>query len=351
MTFEEICEKLEKLPRDKYFEVYKYLGTKMFSNCYIPNVADFANAYGKQNEKSEEAMKRIHQVTSFTGKQDDIDKSLARRDSLYTEEDSRKFMNDVISANVTSIRDSGFLYKKATSSTDSMTITDNEDCGSIGLEYVLPIDEPTYLYKVRNHFVTELDDYTEDYSDFLKKTSNLSVIHVRTYMTCQEDEENHQHFCKKCAGLYRRSHDTTFIPRNIGLFSCLMVCEKATQASLDSMNKGAKAPFNLILERKLPKSKDYTGVIDSIQSIIDEIGWEEKIESRHYEVILLSRLRKGKTKWEFTSLMTSMLDSPDLFGSWMYRHNNQTLERLIDSDGFEPTTMKSKIALGKYDEI
>lgn len=49
--------------------------------------------------------------------------------------------------------------------------------------------------------------------------------------------------------------------------------------------------------------------------------------------------------------MTSMLDSPDLFGSWMYRHNNQTLERLIDSDGFEPTTMKSKIALGKYDEI
>ena len=236
----------------------------MFSNCYIPNVADFANAYGEHNDKSDEAMNRIKQVTNFTGKQDDIDKSLTRKDDLYTEEESRKFMNDVISANITSIKDSGYLYKKATSSTDSMTITDTEDCGSVGVEYVLPIDEVTFLYKVRNHFIPELNEYIEDYKDFLDKTVNMSIIHVRTYLTCVEDVENHQHFCKKCAGLYRRSHDTSFIPKNIGLFSCLMVCEKATQASLDSMNKGAKAPFNLILEKKLPKCSTYEDTITQI---------------------------------------------------------------------------------------
>lgn len=351
MNYEEICEKLEKLPRDKYFEVYKFLGSKMFSNCYIPNVADFANAYGEHNDKSDEAMNRIKQVTNFTGKQDDIDKSLTRKDDLYTEEESRKFMNDVISANITSIKDSGYLYKKATSSTDSMTITDTEDCGSVGVEYVLPIDEITFLYKVRNHFIPELNEYIEDYKDFLDKTVNMSIIHVRTYLTCEEDVENHQHFCKKCAGLYRRSHDTSFVPKNIGLFSCLMVCEKATQASLDSMNKGAKAPFNLILEKKLPKCSTYEDTITQINKVIDEIGWDEEIESRHYEIILLSRLRKSPRKWYFRPLETSMTDYSDLFGVWIYRPNKNTLENLLDAEEFETTSMKSKIALGKYNKM
>lgn len=350
MEYQELCDKLNKLPRDKYFTVYKKLGEQMFENCYIPNVADFANAYGEQNEQSEEAMNRIKQVTNFTGKQDDIDKSLTREDSLYTEEDSHKFMNDVISANVTSIRDSGFLYKKATSSTDGMRIT-GDDCGSIGIEFVLPVDEVTYLYKLRHHFITELNDYTEDYQDFLRKTSNLSVIHVRSYLSCVEDVENHQFFCKRCAGLYRRSHDTSFIPKNIGLFSCLMVCEKATQASLDSMNKGAKAPFNLILERKMPKCKNYDEVIEQSNSIINEIGWDEEIESRHYEIILLSRLRKGKRKYYFTSLVTSFVDNEDAFGAWMYRHNQNTLERVLDSKQIELSSTKSKIAFGDYENI
>ena len=350
MDFQEVSDKLNKLSRDKYFSVYKKLGEQMFENCYIPNVADFANAYGEQNDKSEDAMNRIKQVTNFTGKQDDIDKSLTREDSLYTEEDSKKFMNDVISANVTSIRDSGFLYKKATSSTDGMKITE-EDCGSIGIEFVLPVDEVTYLYKIRHHFVTELGNYTEDYTDFLDKTHNMSIIHVRTYVSCTTDIENHQFFCKKCAGLYRRSHDTSFIPKNIGLFSCLMVCEKATQASLDSMNKGAKAPFNLILERKLPNCSSYEEVIKQIDGIIDEIGWDEEIESRHYEIILLSRLRKGKRKYQFKSLVTSFVDNEDCFGAWMYRHNAQTLEKLLDSDWVELSSTKSKIAFGDYENI
>ena len=130
-----------------------------------------------------------------------------------------------------------------------------------------------------------------------------------------------------------------------------MVCEKATQASLDSMNKGAKAPFNLILEKKLPKCSTYEDTIIQINKVIDEIGWDEEIESRHYEIILLSRLRKSPKKWYFRPLETSMTDYSDLFGVWIYRPNKNTLENLLDAEEFETTSMKSKIALGKYNKM
>lgn len=48
------------------------------------------------------------------------------------------------------------------------------------------------------------------------------------HMTCPR-RCNHQHFCKKSA---RDCIEEVMIPHLFnGLFSCLMVCEKATQAS------------------------------------------------------------------------------------------------------------------------
>ena len=85
--------------------------------------------------------------------------------------------------------------------------------------------------------------------------------------------------------------------------------------------------------------------------VIDEIGWDEGIESRHYEIILLSRLRQSPRKWYFRPLETSMTDYSDLFGVWIYRPNKNTLENLLDADEFETTSMKSKIALGKYSKM
>lgn len=46
-----------------------------------------------------------------------------------------------------------------------------------------------------------------------------------------------------------------------------------------------------------------------------------------------------------------MTDYSDLFGVWIYRPNKNTLENLLDADEFETTSMKSKIALGKYDKM
>ena len=189
------------MTRKEYVEKYHALGDAMFEHCIVPTVADFANAFVNNDE---EAMKKITTITSFTKNTDDIKKSVDKRNSNYSEEESKKFMQSVIAANVTDITESGYFYKKLISSCDDITI-EIDDCGSEGEEFKLPIDEDTFKFKVRNHWVMELGKYVESYKDLPKK----GTIHVRTFLTC-----NHglRHFCKKCAGIFRRSYDTEFTP-------------------------------------------------------------------------------------------------------------------------------------------
>jgi len=153
MNYKTDFDKLNKLSRDKYYKVYQSLGEKMFSECIIPTVYDFATI--DENEKSKE---KIENISSFTGNTNDIIKSIHRRNSNYTEEESNKFMQSVIASNVTDITVSGYFYKKLISSCDNMKI-DFEDCGSEGEEFKLPIDEDTYNYKVKNYKVTNVKFY------------------------------------------------------------------------------------------------------------------------------------------------------------------------------------------------
>jgi hypothetical protein len=244
-------------------------------------------------------------------------------------------MQSVIAANVTDITESGYFYKKLISSCDDMTI-EIDDCGSEGTEMKLPIDEDTFNYKVRNHWVMELNKYVEDYKDIPKR----GKIHVRTFLSC-----NHgiRHFCKKCAGLYRRSYDTEFTPKNIGIYSTLMITEHATQASLDSMNKGTAEKVNVTLEQKIPDIKDIIDAKAKIQEIIDNIG-NVGVESRFYEVALLSRWRDG----QFSALQTSFLRQPDLLGAFIYKPGTTTFTKLLLANSFEANSMKTKIAFDKY---
>ena len=86
-----------------------------------------------------------------------------------------------------------------------------------------------------------MNNHEENYKDIPKK----GAIHVRTFLDCKHGDT--RHFCKKCAGLFRRSYDTSFTPRNIGAYATYMITEKATQASLDSMNKGTAKKPNVLL--------------------------------------------------------------------------------------------------------
>lgn len=320
------------ITREEYVKKYHELGEAMFEHCVVPTVFDFASAFVDNNET---AMKKITTITSFTKNTNDIIKSVNRRNNNYSEQESKKFMESVIAANVTDITDSGYFYKKLISSCDDMTIEIN-DCGSEGVEMQLPIDEDIFEYKVRNHWVMELNKYIEDYED-LPKTG---TIHVRNFLTC-----NHgiRHFCKKCAGLFRRSYGTEFTPKNIGIYSTLMITEHATQASLDSMNKGTAEKVNVILETK---ADDLTNIIDTkkrIQEIIDNVG-NVGVESRFYEIALLSRWREGK----FSALQTSFLKQPDLLGAFIYKPSQTTFKNLLLADTFEANSMKTKIAFDKY---
>lgn len=318
--------------RGQYVEHYKELGESMFSDCIIPTVYDFANAFANKDEK---AMKKITDITSYTGNTNDIIKTVNRRDCNYSEAESKKFMNSVIAANVTDITESGYFYKKLISSCDDMTI-DVDDCGSTGVEMEMPIDENTFVFKVRNHWIEELGKYVEDFEE-LPKTG---TIHIRSFLSC-----NHgiRHFCKKCAGLYRRSYDSEFTPKNIGVYSTLMITEHATQASLDSMNNGTSEKINVLLEQKIPDVSNIDEAKDKIVEIIDQIG-NVGVESRFYEIALLSRWRDEK----FAPLQTSFLRQPDVLGAFIYKPNKLTFNRLLKGGTFEANSTKTKIAFDKY---
>lgn len=320
------------MTREEYVKKYHKLGEAMFEHCVVPTVSDFAMAFVDNDDK---AMAKIEKITSFTKNTDDIKKSVARRNNNYSEQESKKFMQSVIAANVTDITESGYFYKKLISSCDDMTI-EIDDCESEGTEMKLPIDEDTFNYKVKNHWVMELNKYVEDYKDIPKR----GKIHVRTFLSC-----NHgiRHFCKKCAGLYRRSYDTEFTPKNIGIYSTLMITEHATQASLDSMNKGTAEKVNVTLEQKIPDIKDIIEAKAKIQEIIDNIG-NVGVESRFYEVALLSRWRDG----QFSALQTSFLRQPDLLGAFIYKPGTTTFTKLLLANSFEANSMKTKIAFDKY---
>ncbi|MBQ8218490.1 MAG: hypothetical protein IJZ79_01960 [Bacilli bacterium] len=320
------------MTRQEYVKHYHELGDAMFEHCIIPTVSDFAKAF---EDNDEEAMAKITKITKFTNNTDDIIKSVNRRNNNYSEQESKKFMQSVIAANVTDITESGYFYKKLISSCDDMTI-EIDDCGSEGVEMQMPIDESTFEYKVRNHWVMELNKYVEDYED-LPKTG---TIHVRTFLAC-----NHgiRHFCKKCAGLFRRSYDTEFTPKNIGIYSTLMITEHATQASLDSMNKGTAEKVNVTLESKMEDIKDIMQLKARINEVVDQIG-NVGVESRFYEIALLSRWRNG----EMSALKSSFCKQPDVLGTFIYTPSKTTFKKLLLANTFEANSMKTRIAFDRY---
>lgn len=326
--------------RQQYVKEYREIGKQMFKQCEIPTVYDFALAF---HENNNEALNKIKGITDFTDNYDDIEQSCKRRSQDYTESASRKFIDSVIAANVTAIKDSGMLYKYAMASCDDLKITE-EDCNALGEILPLPISEEEYAFKVRHHFIMELNDYTEDYSDFIEKTKVMSEVRIRTFSDCQV---GNRCYCKKCAGLFRRNKEETFVPKNIGLYATLMVTERATQASLDSMNDGEKESVNRILEEKIEDVNiNYQEATDIVRSMIDRIGADSGVESRFYEIVLLSRYHEHLEC--FAPLTTSFLRGRDIFGQFIYRPK-QMLKALINCGSTPLTSTKSKIALEIYE--
>ena len=353
-NFDEDYKKLQEIKREDYIKVYHDLGHRMFSECQIPTVADFANIAGKKNSSTNRSRKTIEQISTFTGNTDAILNSVRRREAKYTDEESNAFMKKVIAANVDDITNSGFFYKKLMASCDNMKINmKHPDCGSEGQLMLLEnIDENEFNYKIKFHWINELEKYAEDYNEFLDdlKAKNLTEFHVRNFLTCKQSE-NHRTFCPRCAGIYRRSQEQTFIPNNIGVYSTLMITEHATQASLDSMNKGKSKSVNEAIEEKLdPKGyPDYDTVKEKIEEIIDSIG-NVGVMSRYYEVALLSRFYRNRDG-SFTpaALISSFAKQGDKLGRFIYSPTDKNFEKLLSSKESTANSLKSRIMFDIYE--
>ena len=344
---------LSEVSREKYIDTYHKLGELMFEECDVPTVGDFVDII-KKTSNYEKSKNKLTQITSFTGNTSDIEKSLAKTSSLYSAEESQEFMKKVIASNIDDISNSGFFYKKLMASTDNMRIsTKIKDCGSEGEPYLVEdITKDIYEYKIKTHFIQELDKYIEDYDEFVElcKSRNLTTVHVRTFLTCTVSK-NHKTFCPKCAGLFRRNDQHTFIPKYIGLYSTLMITEHATQASLDSMNKGRSKSVNAIIEEKFENDKfeSYDKVKETIEEIIDDIG-NVGVLSKYYEIALLSRFYKGANDtYTVSPLISSIMKQKDELGTFIYRPTIDNFHKLLSKDEISASSLKSRIMFDIYE--
>lgn len=343
MSYEKLHEELNNLDRASYMKVYQSLGNKMFSDCVIPNAYDLITA------DEPEAKEKIENISNYTENTEDIMESIHRTTSEYSEKESAKFINSVIASNVTNITESGYFYKKLMSSCDSMKIVE-DDCKSGGDKLDLPISKEIYDYKVKYRYIKELKEYTESYEDFVAKTKDRDTVHVRTFLGCKTDPK-HRHFCKKCAGLFRRAKDLDFTPHYIGEYSTLMITEHATQASLDSMNKGVTEKMNTLLETKLDETySSYKKVKDTIYEIIDKIG-NIGVQSRYYEIALLSRFYLNDDNKTFTAkpLVTSFTNNDDALGVFIYKPTFNNMIKLLQRTKFTAGSTKSRLFLDNYE--
>lgn len=353
--FDKDFKKLQKIDRADYIRVYHDLGNRMFAECDIPTVADIVNVAGKKNGMTNRAKKKISQITSFTGNEADVMESIKKTDDNYSEEESNSFMRKVIASNINDITNSGFFYKKLMSSCDNMKLSKKiHDCGAEGeLMDIENIDENTYNYKIKTHWIPELKEYTEDYDTFMEKVraKDLTQVHVRNFLTC-EASKDHRTFCPKCAGIYSRAKNQKFVPENIGVYATLMITEHATQASLDSMNNGRSVSVNEAIEEKLDEKgfPNYEAVKAKIEEVIDNIG-NVGVMSKYYEVAMLSRFyRNSDGSYTPAPLISSFAKQKDKLGRFIYSPTEQNFKKLLSSKESPANSLKSRVMFDIYDD-
>lgn len=343
---------LENMSREEYIEFYQWIGPYMWEYNVIPTVGDIAkHLMGEENKK-------FSSIVEYTNNEEKIEGLLNKTDIQYTDSESLKHINKVNASNNTEIKDSGYFYKKLMSSTDDIRIID-EDCGSKGREFkVSDITEDEFDFKIRFSYVVELEKYASmNYESFMEEVKDLESINVRSILYCNHAKD--RKCCHKCAGTYMLSKDEEFTPIDLGIFSTLMITEHATQASLDSMNKGQSENLNKILEQSLGRGYTWQEVIDVINGIINKIGWIG-VQSRFYEVALLSRFFKEprynkdgslKEPMTFRSIAIANANnlSKDKLGKFLYRKNENALREVLKEGSFEANSIKSQIMFDKYE--
>lgn len=341
-SYKQDLELMEHIPREAYIEIYRIIGENMWDSCSVPTVGDIADFMGGRENRV------FDDVTDFLGNKDKLESLLSKTEAKYSNEESEVFIKKVISSNVTDISESGWFYKKLMASTDDIRIIE-EDCGSSGVTIpVEDLNKEIYDFKIRFSYVEEIEDYaTMPYENFMQEVIDFENVTVRSPLTCNNAKE--RKLCKKCSGVVRKSHDGVYSPENFGIFSTLMVTEHATQASLDSMNKGLSENINKLLDKKFTSRKmSWEDVQKEITSIVDQIG-DVGVQARFYEVVLLSRIFNKGEYYTSSSFQYSITHQNDALGAYIFSNTPKNLIKLVNKDEFEADSIKTKIMFDIYD--
>ena len=336
---------MEDLPRAKYVKVFREVGKYMWEFCKVPTVEDIARLI--EGDPSEE----LEAITEFLDNKDKLMGLITRDSSIYSEEESAKHIVKVMSSNSTDISEAGWFYKKLISSADDMKVT-HHDCGSEGEVVSLEgLTEADYNYQVRSAYVAELGEYAEyQYKYFAQKVQEkgLKEVTVRKPLTCKLAPE--RQFCEKCVGKIKINHEESFMPVNIGIFTTLMVTEHATQASLDSMNKGVSENLNVLIESPMEKKRmTWEEAQDAVRSICAKIGWIG-VQERFYQIAIMSRFYKKDDYYVDASLQHSFKHHADALGEFIYSPSMANLIKFMNEKSVKLTSMKSKIMFDIYED-
>lgn len=317
--------------RSEYIKEYKELMSKLPWEENLPQVTDLLKLFsGKETRK-------INKIFKFFGEtaEEELKNQLHQKDKI-SEEDSKNFIDKVMTANVTEIKDAGSFFKQAMASAGDVTIT-IDDCKSPGKAInIRYLDESDFNYHIKDSYFTLSDRHnakkyiTNSYEEFRKITKDIKTIWVRNPFSCKCGPE---HFCNKCVGK---------IPEqvvHIGAFAALMVTEFNTQAQLSSMNKGVKSTINSILSQQID-AHSYEDFIEQCEKIIDDMQGD--VESRWYQIVLSSRWRNGKV------YSMSSPYSENLFGKFLYSAKQKNFTEMADTEVFDDNSLKVQIMLNNY---
>lgn len=322
--------------RDAYIADYKKKATNTITEEHLPFVSDIMDFALKGKTDS-----RLQRVFDFFGDEEDIKEQTSRKNMFLTSEQSQKFIDSVIAANITDISQSGTLYKMLQASGDTYRIR-SKNCESKGRKIELPIDEISFEYEIKNCNVY-FDDPSylmmfEDFSEFKKASAGEEFVYVRSPMTCKKLKQHG--CCEVCAGKLPDG------AQNIGAFSTLMITEFATQAALSSMNKGKKQNVNTILTSSGAGINTLKKYFEWTSEILEDLRGAD-VQRRFYEIALLGRLHIEKGgKIRVSSLANP--NSENYFGEFIYRPKEKTFKKMIEAGSFFDDSLKTQIAFNNY---
>lgn len=334
--FKKGLDRYKHLDRGSYNEVNNSLSQRLWDNQDLPTVydiSDFVN--GNKN-------KRMDRIFNFFENEEDFSRLAENQSNSYTQKESSSFIKKVMSANNEEISKAGYFYKLLMASADDYYIS-KDDCRSDGYSAdISRIDENYYNYKIKMMHVVEYGDFVHDeYCDFIDwcKNNNLDNISIRSPLECSGSFE--RKLCSVCSGSLPPN---TF---NIGTFTTLMVTEHATQSALSSMNKSEKNNINDIIASRYNGNQNIEDIKNWIKVTVDKLA-DSSISSRFYEIALLSRVRFDENKNPFiSSLKSSISNSDNLFGSYIFTPNNKTFEKMVKKREFIDNSIKLQIAVNK----